>query len=150
MPAKSERSAGVIVFHTDPALEDLLLDYGRHWDYPKGHIEESEDELSAALRELDEETGLRDVRLIEGFHERITYSFRKPRKGLIRKGVVFFLAQTTRKRVTISHEHTGYAFLPFKQAVERVTYASSKDVLRSAHAFLTSERRDGVSQFGLF
>ena len=150
MPAKSERSAGVIVFRTEPPLEYLLLDYGRHWDYAKGHIEDGEDELAAALRELAEETGIRDARVIDGFLERITYFFRKPKKGLIRKEVVFFLAETTRNRVTLSHEHSGYAFLPYEQAVKRVTYASSKNVLRKAHAFLTSERRDGVSQLGLF
>ena len=34
-------------------------------DLPKGHVEEGEDTLSAALREVEEETGLRDLKVIQ-------------------------------------------------------------------------------------
>lgn len=50
-------SAGVIV--TDGTR--ILLCHvtgGRHWDLPKGKIEPGEDEISAAVRELYEETSL--------------------------------------------------------------------------------------------
>ncbi|HUB27232.1 MAG TPA: hypothetical protein VL992_17540 [Tepidisphaeraceae bacterium] len=37
-----ERSAGFIIFRREgnagPRLF-LLLDYGKHWDYPKGHLD---------------------------------------------------------------------------------------------------------------
>jgi len=96
-------------------------------------------------------TGSGDPQLIDGFRESMIYFFRHPRRGLIRKQVVFFLARTQRKRVKLSHEHVGYAFLPFEQALERLTYPSAKTILRQAEAFLkphepelaadTSERR---------
>ena len=140
MPARSERSAGVVVFRSDPAKPGgrvfLLLDYGRFWDYPKGHVERDEDDESAALRELAEETGIKDASLVPGFRHEIEYFFRDKRKGLIRKTVVFFLAETSRKRVTLSHEHTGSAFLPFDAARKRLTYASARAVLDAAGAFL--------------
>src|SRR2546423_729346 len=53
MPLTIERSAGVLVYRIPPRKKDpefLLLDYGRYWDFPKGHIEKGEDELAAALR----------------------------------------------------------------------------------------------------
>ncbi len=154
--AAFERSAGVVVFREDPHVPGgrsfLLLDYGRFWDYPKGHVEKAEDDESAALRELAEETGIRDAQLIGGFRESMTYFFRHPRRGLIRKQVVFFLARTQHKRAKVSHEHVGYAFLPFEQALERLTYPSAKTILRQAATFLmqhkpelaadTSERRE--------
>ena len=150
-----ERSAGVVVFREDPHVPGgrsfLLLDYGRFWDYPKGHLKKGEDDESAAVRELAEETGIRDALLIDGFRVSMTYFFRHPRRGLTRKQVVFFLARTQRKRAKISHEHVGYALLPFAKALERLTYPSAKTVLRQAEAFLkehkakltadTSERR---------
>lgn len=34
-------------------------------DLPKGHVEEGEDTLTAALREVEEETGLRDLKVIQ-------------------------------------------------------------------------------------
>lgn len=135
-----ERSAGVVVFRKAPDVPGgrvfLLLDYGRFWDLPKGHVEKREDDLSAALRELKEETGIADATLVEGFKEEMTYFFRDRTRGLIRKSVVFFLAETQRKRIKISHEHSGSAFLPIDQAIDRITYENAKELLRKAGEFL--------------
>jgi len=48
--ARQERSAGFVIFRCPPlsSHEYLLLDYGRHWDFAKGHVEEGEDDLAAA------------------------------------------------------------------------------------------------------
>src|SRR5665213_2893140 len=85
-PARQERSAGIIVFRLRPSgeREYLLLDYGRHWDFAKGHLEAGEDDLTAAKRELLEETGLREPALISNFHHEISYFFRGRGNGLIR------------------------------------------------------------------
>jgi bis(5'-nucleosidyl)-tetraphosphatase len=68
-----EVSAGVILFHSRPRLEYLLLDYGSHWDFPKGHIEEGEDPYTTARRELEEETGIQDARFVSGYFQRMRY-----------------------------------------------------------------------------
>src|SRR5690349_6587521 len=59
---RREFSAGFVLFR-DSAEGPLylLLDYGRHWDYAKGHLEEGETAWQAAVRELREETGIRQV-----------------------------------------------------------------------------------------
>lgn len=141
---RKERSAGVIVFRTNDAGERLylLLDYGRFWDYPKGHVEKDEDDAAAALRELAEETGIADAELLPGFAKEIAYFFRDKKKGLIRKEVVFFAARTSRQRIKLSHEHSGSAWLPFDEAIERLTYANAKQVLRDAHAFFEKQTTD--------
>jgi 8-oxo-dGTP pyrophosphatase MutT (NUDIX family) len=135
-----ERSAGVIAFRNDPDAPGgrrfLLLDYGRYWDLPKGHLDKGEDDLTAALRELEEETGIHDARIIDGFAREMTYFFRDRTRGLIRKEVIFFLAETTRQRVRISDEHVGSAFLPLEEAIERLTYRNAKEVMRAAGEFL--------------
>ena len=135
---RKERSAGVVVFRTAGAGGRLylLLDYGRFWDYPKGHVERGEDDAAAALRELAEETGIADAELVRGFAKEIVYFFRDRTKGLIRKEVVFFVAATTTEKVRISHEHSGSAWLSYEDALERLTYANAKQVLRAAEEFL--------------
>ena len=144
--AVHERSAGFVVYHVRPGdgpVADraayLLLDYGRHWDFAKGHVEAGEDDLAAATRELAEETGITSVRVVAGFRHEIAYFFRHKAKGLIRKTVVFFLAEAPPDaQVRLSHEHVGYAFLPIEPAVKRVTFANAKQVLKLAHAHLSN------------
>jgi 8-oxo-dGTP pyrophosphatase MutT (NUDIX family) len=136
---RHERSAGFVVYRHPSGQaerEYLLLDYGRHWDYPKGHVEKDEDDLSAAKRELAEETGITDIEVIEGFAHTIVYFFRSKRDGLIRKQVVFFIGRTDASDIRLSHEHVGHAFLPYAAARKRLTYPSARKVLDAAEAHL--------------
>ena len=129
-----ERSAGVLLFRDDPddARRFLLLDYGSHWDYPKGHVEAGEDDPTAAHRELFEETGITGAELLDGFVREMTYVFRGRKGNLIKKTVVFFLGRTTADTVTISHEHVGYAWLTPDEAMQRLTYVNAKALLEAA------------------
>ena len=63
-PTDMETSCGVVLVNFGSIL---LLQYPQgHWDFPKGHVEESDDNrLSTAARELKEETGITDGRFIE-------------------------------------------------------------------------------------
>jgi bis(5'-nucleosidyl)-tetraphosphatase len=135
--AREERSAGFLIFHRRGGeIRFLLLDYGRHWDFAKGHVDPGESDLQAAVRELREETGIREIVPFPDFHREIVYFFRSARHGLIRKTVVFFLAEVTKPDVILSEEHVGYDFLPFENAVKRATFAAAKELLRAAHARL--------------
>jgi 8-oxo-dGTP pyrophosphatase MutT (NUDIX family) len=134
--ARQERSAGFVIFRTNPdgSREYLLLDYGRHWDFAKGHVEKGEDDLAAATRELREETGISDPQVVDGFQHEVKYFFKDRKKGLVKKTVIFFLAQTQARpeEVKLSHEHEGFGFFPFDMAVKRATFPTAKEILRLA------------------
>ena len=66
---KNEQSAGIIFFRKIQGRVDfLLLNYpSGHWDLVKGHIESGEKPQDAAIRESKEETGITDIKFIDGF-----------------------------------------------------------------------------------
>lgn len=143
MPRVRERSAGAVVFRTAPEGRlYLLLRYGAgHWGFPKGHLEANETEVEAAIREIEEETGIPRARLRfhDGFRGRTDYKFRRGRT-LVEKGVDFFLVESEVPDVRLSHEHTDYAWLTYKEALKRLTFEGPRRALRNAEAFLTARR----------
>jgi len=133
-----EISAGVILFRDRQQREYLMLDYGSHWDFPKGHIEAGEDPETTARRELQEETGIRDARLVPGFKENMGYFYRKAGEDM-RKVVIYFLAETPTGDVTLSHEHSGFLWLPYGEALRRLTFKNARDLLTKAETLLQSK-----------
>lgn len=135
-----QHSAGLVIYtHHHDAREYLLLHYASgHWDFPKGKLEQGETEHEAAIRELEEETGL-TAQLLPGFKQELDYYFRDYKTGvLIHKTVTFFIGYSAEKRVKLSDEHIGYTWLPYQQALELTTYDNAKKVLQEAEKFLIS------------
>ncbi len=116
--------------------EYLLLHYtAGHWDFPKGNIEAGESEKQTAIREIREETGITDVEFLDSFRMKIEYKYRHGRR-LVQKEVVLFLAQTHTRQVTISHEHIGFAWRKFDEAMQQLTYRNAKNLLSAAKDYL--------------
>lgn len=123
----------MILFRRTPEPHYLLLHYeSGHWDFPKGHIESGEDPEKTAKRELQEETGISEIHLLDGYKQTLRYFFRQKGIGIF-KVVVFFLAETTQSEVTLSAEHVGFDWLPCDAALARLTFKNSRDLLVKAH-----------------
>jgi 8-oxo-dGTP pyrophosphatase MutT (NUDIX family) len=147
-----EKSAGAVIFRKEGRdIYYLLLHYAGsklnakgYWDFPKGHLEEGETEMAAASREIDEETGLKNLRFAPGFKHYIKYFFRVQGKTIF-KTVAFFLAETGQKEIKISDEHIGYEWLPFDQAFAKMKFANAKNVLAKANNYLISDSANHFS-----
>ena len=152
-----EKSAGAIVFRREPSYAKtsegkdnqiyyLLLHYqSGHWEFPKGHVERGETEEQTVVREVAEETGIKDLKILPGFKQYIKYFFRRSYglKGEARKKapwvfklVIFYLAETKTKEIKISFEHKGYKWLPYEEALKQLTFKNAKEILRKAQSFL--------------
>jgi len=134
---REQISSGIIAYYKDNGtIWYLLLHYpGGHWGFPKGKIEEGENKLQTAARELTEETGLAVDEIIPGFEDHVEYFFRAE-GHLYFKTVSFFLGEVKSKKIVLSSEHQNYEWLDYEQAYEKLTYQNSKDVLSRAHQFL--------------
>jgi len=134
-----ERSAGAVVFRRvggSPLY--LLLKYpAGHWDLPKGNIEKGEEPIQTMIREVREETGLVDLRVSPGFERKIEYFYRRDGKK-VHKTVVFFLAETSVEKVTLSFEHQDYGWFDFEEASKTVTYPNARKLIKDAQAIATA------------
>jgi bis(5'-nucleosidyl)-tetraphosphatase len=132
-----EKSCGAVIYRGENEnLEFLTISHSSdgHWGFPKGHVEEGENEEETALREIYEETGL-TVELTSGFRTSIEY----PIKQETMKEVVFFLAKTKEQTVNIQLEELqDYKWANFKCAKEMLTFESSKEVLDEAYEFISN------------
>jgi bis(5'-nucleosidyl)-tetraphosphatase len=142
-----ERSAGAVVFRrASGGPRYLLLKYpAGHWDLPKGNIEKGEEPIQTMVREVREETGIVDLRIIPGYEKKIEYFYRRDGKK-VHKTVVFFLAETTVEKVTISFEHQDYGWFDYSEAIKTVTYPNARRLIREGEAFMNVERAPAARQ----
>lgn len=144
-----EKSVGAVLLRrVNNRNKYLLLHYkSGHWDFPKGHVEKGESDSETLAREVKEETGIQDIKIIPGFSKKIGYFYvakgkeRKKRlkgkRGIkIKKQVIYYLAETEEKEVKISFEHIGFRWLDYSQAIKKITFKNSKNVLRLANKFI--------------
>jgi len=132
---KREKSCGAVVYRYNNDVLELLLirhRFGGHWSFPKGHVEEGENEFQTALREVKEETNL-SIRLREGFRESVEY-FPKP---YIKKQVVYFLGLSlgdTPKRQ--EEEISELRWVPIDDAERMVSFANDKNLISRSREYL--------------
>ncbi len=74
----------------------FILDAFNRWTFPKGHIEEGEDQVEALEREIKEEIGLEEVKVIKELGER-EYIANEPGKEAVRRKVTDFLVEASGK-----------------------------------------------------
>jgi 8-oxo-dGTP pyrophosphatase MutT (NUDIX family) len=137
--AQRETSAGGVVFRQEDGAHLFLLirDSYANWGFPKGHLENAERAEDAAVREVREETGLRELEL-RGMIESIDWYFRF-RGRLIHKVCHFFLMETTQRETAPQRAEgiTACRWVSFPEATAAISYANARQVLRRAHEMIT-------------
>lgn len=114
-------------------LRVLLIkdSYGR-WTWPKGNIQKNESSKDAALREITEEVGLKNIQPLEKIGQ--TQYFYKLKSELIFKTVFIYLIEAKgNEKIKIQKEEieTGRWFAP-AQALRKLEYKGAPLLLKKA------------------
>ena len=140
------KSAGGVVYKLENGRPTYLLlkniNRRRHppsvwWEFPKGLVEKGEDVLDTLRREVEEETGLKELEL-EGHLGSIKYYFKKTNGTLVSKGVTYHLVKALGGQVEISHEHEDFVWLSYEDAISRLKFKNHKKVLKRAKRIVQS------------
>jgi 8-oxo-dGTP pyrophosphatase MutT (NUDIX family) len=115
---KQIRSAGAVVFRrTGSGVKLLVLRAYNNWDFPKGRVEPGEEQLSAARREVKEETGLTDVEYPFGENYKETFPYGN------NKIARYYLAETGEHAIELPvstalgrPEHHEFRWVSFEEA----------------------------------
>ena len=76
-----EAAGGLVL---NPEKELLMIFRMGHWDLPKGKIEKGEQIQEAAVREVEEETGIKDVSIKDYFHKTFHFYRDKQQKRALK------------------------------------------------------------------
>ncbi len=114
---KVVEAAGMLLIALDNPPKFLLMRHQDRWDLPKGHAEEGEDNLSTALRETEEETGIpsqtitvdTDFRFVSEY----TVTYRSLGERL--KRVTYYLGYLPTMCPIVITEHESYQWWTWPQ-----------------------------------
>lgn len=140
-------SSGVIPYRTTRGKREYLLLKSRtgDWEFPKGGVENDEELQQSSLREVEEETGIENIRLINGFREDYSYVF-EAQGEKIYKTVHLFIGHSYEASAELSSEHRDHQWRTYEQARNTLTHDSTKDILDMAHDFLQENDVDDLEE----
>jgi len=138
---RDEHSSGgaVISFRDGTPFVALIATRGRtRWGLPKGAVSEGETTEQAALREVNEETGL--IASIVKRLDTIEYFFRAS-GTLIRKRVDFYLMMYTSGELTPQlSEVDDVEWVELPEAIQRASFDSERKLLEMAQQEIETAR----------
>ena len=138
------QAAGGVVWRDNSGSIDVVL-CSRHqkdstdlFVLPKGHVELGESIEDAAVREVEEETGLA-VRIGSGTLPNIRYNVRSRENNKLSPKVVYFYLMTEIGGSFLNHdeEFDEVGWFPIAEAEKLLTYDNHREVLAAATEILS-------------
>lgn len=125
MNLRKEKSCGCIIIKNRKVL--LVYEKNRNfWGFPKGHMEEGENEIQTALREVKEEVGL-EVEIDEEKRYTLNYIIRDE----IDKTTVLYIARPKSEEVIMQEsEIENIKWCDFDEALNTLTFENWKEMFK--------------------
>ena len=125
MKLKKEKSCGCIIIKNKKVL--LVYEKNRNfWGFPKGHMEDGENEIETALREVKEEVGL-DVEIDKDRRYTLNYVIRDE----IDKTTVLYIAKAKNDEIIMQeNEIENIRWCSFEEALNILTFDNWKEMFK--------------------
>lgn len=146
-----EISAGIIIYRRTKEGPKFLLLYsgGMYWNFPKGKLAEGEKNFKAALREVEEETGVnpRDLQFRNRFRVEDRFTYVRNRQK-IHKTVTYYLAETRKADIRLNmvpadhqgERHEGYGWFLLRDALKVVRAPNLKRHMKRAYDAIVHQK----------
>lgn len=122
-----EPTAGGIIFRRNqdkPEVIEILLiqDSKDRWTIPKGHIEEGENARQTAEREIREETGLQEMKVLDWLGK-INFRYRRNNSLVLMTTEIFLVAAKGKTHVVNPEKWmNNLAWMPANEALDKIEY----------------------------
>ena len=130
MTPQTTKSAGGIVINSDGQIL-VVNQHGTSWSLPKGHIEENEDILTAAKREIEEESGISELVLIKDLGSYTRYRIGPPGTPEDKtelKTIYLFLFTTSQTHLNPLDPHNPEArWVPIEAVSDLLSHPKDKE-----------------------
>jgi ADP-ribose pyrophosphatase YjhB (NUDIX family) len=128
-----EPTAGGIVFRMTPDERDieilLIQDSKNRWTIPKGHIEPGETAKQTAVREIGEESGLKNVEVLTWLGK-IHFKYRRLEKLVLMTTQVYLVQSVDKnERPTKEKWMNGIRWFSFADALDAIEYADIEKLM---------------------
>ncbi len=142
-----EPTAGGIVFRPTADNKDieilLIQDSKDRWTIPKGHIEPGETAKQTAVREIGEESGLKEVEVL-GWLGKIHFKYRRADKLVLMTTQVYLVQSMDKnERPTKEKWMNGIRWFSFNEALDAIEYADIEKLMLIAKRRVRNGEFDG-------
>lgn len=121
-----EPTAGGVIFRRSPKKQEieilLIQDAKNRWTIPKGHIEEGESAKQTAEREIKEETGLEQVRVMNWLGK-INFRYRRATSLVLMTTEIFLVkAMGNTDKLKPEDWMNGIKWFSASEALDKIEY----------------------------
>lgn len=136
-----EYSFGAVLYkiqNNEPLFLLIKSKRSERWGFPKGHIEKGETELETARREIFEETGIKDIKFMEGFKKEDIYiiegTLPETKGRITEKHSVYFLAEALSEPVSYDKEEVSeLKWADIEESEELLYFLNQKKIVKYAY-----------------